>query len=261
MGASESDKHNIYKKTNANRLFALDEFLGDNSEGLNMDTSLSLSEDLQKILEERKLYSFNQMSNVAYTDKPEQMSYIDAWYTKKRRRPYVAPWSYVPEDKSGMYEQDIAPYMSRKPETKKQKMCLGVMKKPAPMTEKSTLNSILPLYLNSTTSFEGPSQKKEFLKISDSFMNRVSGIDYDALTVQQLKSIMKEFGLSYTGKKHELINRIQQTCHKIKQKQTQDSSSAYLAKDSSALSPSLKESIEAEIEKTEEKSSLGFMFF
>lgn len=240
MGDAESS--NNYRNTNTNRLFAIDEFLSDNAEAGEQEPSLSLSDDLQKILEERKLYSFSRLSRLPYASeyskKQERVSHVDAWYSKKRRRPYSAPWSYVPAERE--YEERY--HMQR--EGKPEKMCLGVLKKPEIPIEKSTVNSILPLYLNATTSFEGSSQKKEFMKISENFLNRVEGIDYDSLTVQQLKSIMKEFGLSYTGKKQELIIRIQDTTAKIEKKQEE-----------------ARQKREKKDEEEESKESLGFMFF
>lgn len=262
MVGHESD-NNLSRKVSANRLFVLDEFLTEETEGLNSTQSLSLSEDLQSILEDRKLYSFNQGTGLSQFRKEEEPSHIDGWYTKKRRRPYTAPWAYYPAEKE--YAPNI--YSARRTEPQKQKLCLGLIKKTVPVQERSTLNSILPLYLNATTSFEGPSQKTEFLKISNNFLDRVCGIDYDALTVQQLKTIMKEFGLAYTGKKHELITRIQQTCHKIKQKQNINGS-VYTVKEETNNSPGQRVNKETKDQKDprseevrEEGPSFGFMFF
>ncbi|KAI5166845.1 hypothetical protein NEIRO02_1467 [Nematocida sp. AWRm79] len=260
MGDSDSDRDNIYGKTNTNRLFALDEFLDDNSDGMYSDASLSLSDNMQKILEERKLYSFNQMApsqySPIYMDKSEQGAYVDAWYTKKRRRTYNAPWGYTTSPEREGYEAEPIQYQSPPHELKKKKMCLGVLKKIPVPQEKSTVNSVLPLYLNATTSFEGPGQRIEFLKISHNFMARVQGIDYSSLTVQQLKSLMKEFGLPYTGKKHELIDRLLKTVDKIQKKQNQEKSNACTSSDQTKSQSNVQEP-----STPEDKTSLGFMFF
>ncbi|KAH9385874.1 uncharacterized protein NEMAJ01_0770 [Nematocida major] len=246
MGSPDSSK-NIYRNTN--RIFALDEVGSDESD-LQVDLSLSLSDDLHSILEERKLYTFNghSVEHPRYPEGMEETSHIDTWYSKKKRRPYSAPWNYIPSQKERYSPADV--YGKR--EGKKQKLCLGVMKSLEVPQEKSTINSILPLYLNATTSFDGPAQRMEFRKISSNFLDRIRGIDYDSLTVQQLKSIMKEFGLAYTGKKHELISRMVQTCNKIRMKQE-------------AEEKARSEEREADREEGErragERGSLGFMFF
>ncbi|EHY65588.1 hypothetical protein NERG_01195 [Nematocida ausubeli] len=260
MEDSDSDRNGIYGKTNTNRLFALDEFLNDNSDGMYPDASLSLSDNMQKILEGRKLYSFNHMNqpqySPAYSEKSDPSSYIDAWYTKKRRRPYTTPWDYSPSEGEG-YEREQAVYNPQQ-EMKKKKMCLGVLKKITIPQEKSTVNSVLPLYLNATTSFEGPGQRIEFLKISHNFMARVQSTDYNSLTVQQLKSIMKEFGLPYVGRKHELIERILQTVEKIQKKQNQERNGRKINVSSEMDDP---KDNKQEGDGVEDKTSLGFMFF
>lgn len=171
----------------------------------------------------------------------------DTWCGKRRRRIHPVFWSYLQKERESPYNAEaLLPYLKNPPEKKAHKMCLGIIKKPALPQEKSTVNTILPLYLNSTTSFEGTAQRTEFLKISKNFIDRVSDIDYNTLTVQQLKSIMKEFGLNYTGKKKELIKRIQSTYQKILVKQQKEG---------------IGDPAEEGGEVQEDKSALGFMFF
>lgn len=174
----------------------------------------------------------------------------DTWCGKRRRRIHPVFWSYLQKERESPYNAEaFLPYLKNPPEKKAHKMCLGIIKKPALPQEKSTVNTILPLYLNSTTSFEGTTQRMEFLKISKNFIDRVRDMDYNALTVQQLKSIMKEFGLNYTGKKKELIKRIQSTYQKILVKQQKE-----------GIGDPTEEKKE-EGEPQEDKSTLGFMFF
>ncbi|KAI5179746.1 hypothetical protein NEOKW01_0209 [Nematocida sp. AWRm80] len=264
MVTPNADKNEMFKRTNSSRLFTLDEFFGMDSEALQPQDSLSFTEDLHKVLEERSPYSFeclekNPSPKINLLETREAPTHIEAW-TKKKRRTVPHPWSsFVSQDKVISQGMSSPSYMNSSCPSitgpKTQKLCLGILKKPYITHEKSTLNSILPLYLNATTSFEGPLQKMEFLKISHNFIEKVDGIDYDALTVQQLKGIMKEFGLNYTGKKQELITRIQQTYQKIIQKQQKE------GLDISAQEKPYQQSPSQEEYPQESKSSLGYIFF
>lgn len=94
-----------------------------------------------------------------------------------------------------------------------QKMYLGSVKRTA--AEKSNGNSIFPLFLNSNKEITD-----EFKDVVQNFKNSVNGLDFNNVTVQQLKNLMKEFGLNHTGKKNELIERLQSTLKKIDGKET-----------------------------------------
>ncbi|KAI5191024.1 hypothetical protein NECID01_1254 [Nematocida sp. AWRm77] len=222
MDTSETEKNKLSKRANSSRMFTLDEFLDVESGDLLSKDSLSFSSDLHLELEERKLYSFEEKAKKKLYKETELDSkealHIDAWTQKKKKRVSPIFWGCPVGEKDSEYPRDVQAYIHAPVENKTQKLCLGVIKKFAITQEKNTMNSILPLYLNATTNFEGSTQKAEFLKISHNFVEKVDGIDYEALTVQQLKSIMKEFGLNYTGKKQELIARIHQTYQKILQK-------------------------------------------
>lgn len=268
MDTPEAKKEKMLKRANNSKIFALDDFFSEKEEEFVPDEPLNFSEDLHKVLEERKLYTFSAPEeNPAYVQpmepapplrRKEALTYIDVWEIKKKKRDSPMHWEQMSSRKEHYYNDEL-PYVKHPVEQKTQKLFLGVIKKPPVIHEKNTMNSILPLYLNSTTSFEGPMQRSEFLKISQNFIKRVDGIDYEALTVQQLKSIMKEFGLNYTGKKHELINRIQQTYKKIVEKKEKEGISAAIDKDkASEDSKREKEELTAE---SSNSSSFGYMFF
>lgn len=93
-----------------------------------------------------------------------------------------------------------------------QKMFIGTLKQS--YSKIQTNNSILPLFLNSSSCYDNPTSH-EFEKIASSFLQKSNGLDYENVTVQQLKILMKEFGLSHTGKKHELIERVKNTANLI----------------------------------------------
>ncbi|TBT97086.1 hypothetical protein CWI39_3191p0010, partial [Hamiltosporidium magnivora] len=54
------------------------------------------------------------------------------------------------------------------------------------------------------------------------FLNKTVELDYENVTVQQLKAIMKEFGLNHTGKKIDLIDRVKTTITKIEERKRKD---------------------------------------
>ncbi|KAI5171128.1 hypothetical protein NEFER03_0530 [Nematocida sp. LUAm3] len=275
MDASERKKNRISKETNNNDMHMLDEFLGMDGEVLLPKNSLSFSEDLHQILEERKMrkqgmhpsaHSYMGTMSAHEMERREPV-HIDAWSTKKKRRNSSMFWNYMHIDQRGMHPDkesvyaDDPPHFIKKPmDNRAQKLFLGVIKKPSITYEKSTINSILPLYLNATTSFEGAEQKKEFLSISQNFIEKVEGVNYESLTVQQLKSIMKEFGLNYTGKKQELINRIQQTYQKILRKKEKE---GMLEEDTEHRNQKIEiyKKLGEEMPTESDKSSYGFMFF
>jgi len=234
MDAPEKERRAAIKRTNNKKVFILDEFLGVVPDDFFTKESLRFGgcdlkeEDEERVFpyEEEKLLSAKSEKDRYEIDeekKEENIVYTGGWKCRKKKRTDSGMWacSKVP----GISEYVPRPLMRTKrhpAEHRTQKLCLGVIKKQTPQQEKNTINSILPLYLNATTSFEGEAQKSEFMKISRNFIEKVDGIDCESLTVQQLKGIMKEFGLNYTGKKHELIARIEQTYHKIVQKQEKE---------------------------------------
>lgn len=257
MDTPEADKNKLPKRTNSNRMFVLDEFLGVESGDLLSKEPLSFVSDLHQELEERKLYAFEEPEKKTYPEveaAPKEATHVDAWVQKRKRRGSSLFWTYPPNEEDGEGAGEMPAYVRGPVEPKSQKLCLGIIKKFSVAQEKNTINSILPLYLNATTSFEGPAQKAEFQKISANFIEKVDGIDYEALTVQQLKSIMKEFGLNYTGKKQELISRIHQTYQKILQKQEKEG----LANTDFSLPDQLEKFEETS---PEDKIPHGFMFF
>jgi SAP domain len=133
---------------------------------------------------------------------------------------------------------------------KGQKMYLGIIKNKEEFPEKANLNTVLPLYLNATTDFESETHFEEFSNISANFMERVSGIDYSNVTVQQLKGIMKEFGLNHTGKKIDLIGRLKKTCEKI-----------YIKKESEKKRRGGPKRVEQKEEAVDSGDSMSFLFF
>ncbi|OAG28902.1 hypothetical protein NEDG_01041 [Nematocida displodere] len=221
MDITEHGRRPVKEEESSSQPFTLEEFLGAGPEEfLAKKERYSVFEDFQQLVEERKLYAFGAEKEACPKEvlpKNKGEGHLDVWAQKKRKKHVTLFQSYIQKERK--VHQDQAIFANDEGGMRPQKMCLGVIKKAEAPQEKDIINTILPLYLNATTSFEGSSQKLEFLKISTNFVSRVEGIDYDALTVQQLKGIMKEFGLNYTGRKQELIARVQQTYQKIRAKQ------------------------------------------
>ncbi|ELQ76544.1 putative DNA-binding SAP protein [Trachipleistophora hominis] len=141
-------------------------------------------------------------------------AYINPWMNKKKRKNNPLLWQYIKQ------HQDFYPGIMHPSKyssldfvqgmNKTQKMYLGSIKR-MPIIEKNNSNSILPLYLNSASILENSMHHTEFMRVSKSFFARIKNLDYENVTVQQLKNIMKEFGLNHTGKKIDLIERVKST--------------------------------------------------
>lgn len=141
-------------------------------------------------------------------------TYINPWMNKKKRKNNPLLWQYIKQHQefypgimhpSKYSSLDFVQGMNRT-----QKMYLGSIRR-MPIMEKNNSNTILPLYLNSASILENSVHYAEFVRVSRSFFARIKGIDYENVTVQQLKNIMKEFGLNHTGKKIDLIERVKNT--------------------------------------------------
>lgn len=141
------------------------------------------------------------------------------WLTRKKRKNHSLFYHYVGNSE---YPEIIPPSklssydFINKNEPKK--MFLGTVKRPNLHFEKTVANNtILPLYLNSSAQYDNKNAI-EFEKIGTTFLRKTSGLDYENVTVQQLKILMKEFGLVHTGKKLELIDRVKHTVDVIKER-------------------------------------------
>lgn len=144
-----------------------------------------------------------------YTDVPVQNN---AWMNRKKRKSNPLLWQYI-KSNQGLHPGIVHPskYSSLdfiQGVDDSQKMYLGTMRKSSP--ERSNGNSIFPLFLNSNKGVTD-----EFKEVVQNFKDSVSELDFNNVTVQQLKSLMKEFGLNHTGKKNELIERLQDILKKI----------------------------------------------
>lgn len=151
----------------------------------------------------------------------QENAYINPWMNKKKRKNNPLLWQYIKQ------HQDFYPGIMHPSKyssldfiqgmNKTQKMYLGSIKR-MPIIEKNNSNSILPLYLNSASILENSMHHTEFMRVSKSFFARIKNLDYENVTVQQLKNIMKEFGLNHTGKKIDLIERVKSTKDLISEK-------------------------------------------
>ncbi|EJW03867.1 hypothetical protein EDEG_01838 [Edhazardia aedis USNM 41457] len=145
------------------------------------------------------------------------------WLNRKKRKGNPLLWQFMQQNKdfhpglvhpskysSVEYVQGI---------DKSQKMFIGCVKRQQTFPDKNVPNyTVLPLFLNSTSYFEGHMQTQEFEKISRIFLDKTRNLDYENITVQQLKTLMKEFGLNHTGKKIDLIDRVKVSIQTIKRK-------------------------------------------
>ncbi|UYI27713.1 SAP domain-containing protein [Encephalitozoon cuniculi] len=147
-----------------------------------------------------------------------QQRYMDAsvqgnaWMNRKKRKSNPLLWQYI-KSNQGLHPNIVHPskyssldFIQGVDDT--QKMYLGPMRKNFP--ERNNGNSIFPLFLNSNKGVTD-----EFKEVVQNFRNSVNELDFNNVTVQQLKSLMKEFGLNHTGKKNELIERLQDILKKI----------------------------------------------
>eukprot|EP00866_Antonospora_locustae_P002086 jgi/Antlo1/2086/224 len=126
------------------------------------------------------------------------------WVNRKKRKNNPLLWQYINQGHSFVHPSKYSnlDYVHKK-------MYLGTITQ-IPVEKNN--HQILPLFLNST------SNTPEFMKIGSIFLERTRGINYDNVTVMQLKNLMKEFGLCHNGKKTELIERVKATVEKIELK-------------------------------------------
>lgn len=126
------------------------------------------------------------------------------WVNRKKRKNNPLLWQYINQGHSFVHPSKYSnlDYVHKK-------MYLGTITQ-IPIEKNN--HQILPLFLNST------SNTPEFMKIGSIFLERTRGLNYDNVTVMQLKNLMKEFGLCHNGKKTELIERVKATVEKIELK-------------------------------------------
>lgn len=126
------------------------------------------------------------------------------WVNRKKRKNNPLLWQYINQGHSFVHPSKYSnlDYVHKK-------MYLGTITQ-IPIEKNN--HQILPLFLNST------SNTPEFMKIGSIFLERTCGLNYDNVTVMQLKNLMKEFGLCHNGKKTELIERVKATVEKIELK-------------------------------------------
>jgi len=158
-------------------------------------------------------YSFAEYGQQQYIDSAMQGS---AWMNRKKRRNNPLMWQYIKTNQT-FYPSIVHPskYSSLdfvQGMEDNQRMCLGGLRRAS--AEKDNGNSAFPLFLNSSKA-----SPNEFKEVIHNFKRSVSELDFNNVTVQQLKGLMKEFGLNYSGKKNELIERLQEILVKIDEKQ------------------------------------------
>lgn len=73
-----------------------------------------------------------------------------------------------------------------------------------------TSNSSISFILNSNGEIS-----QENMKMINEFKNIASSLDFNNVTVFQLKQFMRDFGLNHSGKKNDLINRIKNSIYEI----------------------------------------------
>ncbi|KAM0678580.1 hypothetical protein BDAP_000984 [Binucleata daphniae] len=154
------------------------------------------------------------------------------WLHRKKRRNTQHIWQNVKETSfkqnylnnnmdNFMLDRDVTP--SEKSSVhyiKGNKLYIGSFKKQTNQPEKPTINhTILPLFLSNSSVYDNGMSSDEFNRIVSAFNEKTSKLDYENVTVQQLKVVMKEFGLNHTGKKQELIERVKKTAQKIQERQ------------------------------------------
>lgn len=149
---------------------------------------------------------------------PDGMGHNASWMNRKKRKNNPLLWQYIKSNQT-FHPSIIHPskYSSLdfiQGVDSSQKMYLGSVKRTPP--ERNSGNSIFPLFLNSNKEITD-----EFKDVVQNFRNSVNELDFNNVTVQQLKNLMKEFGLNHTGKKNELIERLQGILKKIDRKEAQ----------------------------------------
>ncbi|KAM0673174.1 hypothetical protein GVAV_003337 [Gurleya vavrai] len=166
-------------------------------------------------LQANRSYPQPDYPNVHYKDiSPNHFMSENPWLNRKKRKTSPLLWNYLNKNRSAVSSM-IPTQASHIEFMKGHKAFIGHLKKPMNTTEKKIVNyTILPLLLNSNY-YDNNVNSEEFILISNAFNKKIENIDYENITVQQLKTIMKEFGLNHTGKKVELIERMKETSDKI----------------------------------------------
>jgi hypothetical protein len=172
-------------------------------------------------------YPTRQQPNLQSAFGNEHLLQGNSWMNRKKRKNNPLLWQYI-KNHQDFYPGLIHPskYSSLdfiQGVDKSQKMYLGTIKRVPQFVEKNNTNTILPLYLNSTTNYESSIHVQEFQKVAANFLHKTKDIDYENVTVQQLKSLM-EFGLSHAGKKMDLIERVKGTQQKLLEKRRMETS-------------------------------------
>jgi hypothetical protein len=142
----------------------------------------------------------------------EGLGHTGPWMSRKKRKNNPLLWQYIKSNQA-FHPNVIHPskYSSLdfiQGNDAGQKTYLGTIKRTLP--EKDNSNSILPLFLSSNKEMT-----EDFRTVIQNFKSALDVLDFNNVTVHQLKSLMKEFGLNHTGKKNELIERLQSTLKKI----------------------------------------------
>jgi hypothetical protein len=142
----------------------------------------------------------------------ESLGHSGPWMNRKKRKNNPLLWQYIKTNQT-FHPNVIHPskYSSLdfiQGNDAGQKTYLGAIKRTPP--EKDNSNSILPLFLSSNKEMT-----EDFKSVIQNFKSAFSALDFSNVTVHQLKNLMKEFGLNHTGKKNELIERLQNTLKKI----------------------------------------------
>ncbi|TBU15270.1 hypothetical protein CWI40_070210 [Ordospora colligata] len=158
-------------------------------------------------------YSLMEYGQQQYIDSSMQGS---AWMNRKKRRNNPLMWQYIKTNQT-FYPSIVHPSKYSSVDfvqgmEDSQRMYLGGLRRAS--AEKDNGNSSFPLFLNSNKA-----SPNDFKEVIQNFKNSVSELDFNNVTVQQLKGLMKEFGLNYSGKKNELIERLQEILAKIDDRQ------------------------------------------
>lgn len=211
-----------YHKETQNRF--LESKQSENIDPYYQDDELSYRNNSNANYEAINEFDDSQFYNMRKKESKNLYSYADhfmnpGWMQRKKRKnnPYL--WQYIKKQENGHLcppsEYSSLEYV-KSLEKKGKKVYLGTLKRPSYTEKIQCNNTILPLFLNSSSSYESSTSRQEFDKIAKTFLSKIEFLDYENVTVQQLKILMKEFGLSHTGKKLELIDRMKQTASMIR---------------------------------------------
>ncbi|KAI4293231.1 hypothetical protein PAPHI01_2505 [Pancytospora philotis] len=155
--------------------------------------------------------SANCFSNMGHLYRqPQELSGASLFYsTRKKRRSNPSSWSTSSLKQEHGYSIPPSQFSSLEfikgingPSTAQ-----GTQ---ARQPEKSRNNHILPMILESNKILVD-----EYAVVVQSFKQNVAQLDFNNVTVCQLKSLMKEYGLSHGGKKNELIAQAKEVLRKI----------------------------------------------